>query len=181
MLYYVPGISASSSSEFINVTHINIQLGTSSATPRTPGKGLLSLEMSARPPVPPPQAGTRFPVSFRSSTRQSSWSQIHTGSTKATASAPLSEALMGTHQSCPNATLRAKSQLVLHHIQQRCLSAWRACRGVHTGTRQKNGRTRLFGYVTLVLLHAGTNFLPTARPGSILITSKGADAGTKHP
>lgn len=35
MLYYVPGISASSSSEFMNITHVNIQLSILSSTLNT--------------------------------------------------------------------------------------------------------------------------------------------------
>lgn len=110
MLYYVPGISASSSSEFMSITHVNIQLSILSST-------LSTRERSAsRPDSRPilsitryqpghsfsllPQARMPFPDHFQRGTRKFLVPDAHRQ--HQTTAPPLwSEALRGTHHSAP--------------------------------------------------------------------------------
>lgn len=122
MLYYVPGISASSSSEFMSITHVNIQLSNLSSTLNTRERPASRPTLSITRYHPGhsfsllPQARTPCPDHFQSGTRKFVVPDAHRQ--HQTTAPPLqSEALIGTHQSVPVSNWCGKTLLALYHIQ----------------------------------------------------------------
>lgn len=128
MLYYVLGISASSSSEFMNITHVNIQLSILSSIlntrERSASRPALSI-MRFRPGHSfslLSQAGTPFSDHFQSGTKKSGVPDAH-GQHQTTAPPLQSEAQRGTHQSAK--LVWENSACTISYIAMVCLCTGR--------------------------------------------------------
>lgn len=159
MLYYIPGISASSSSESVNIIHVNIQLSTSSANIR---------RMAASRPVQDVSSASHSYPHTGTGSQLTSKAVLRAYGPKAVVL--LLQTLRGTVSQPQCHTDGGNSACTLPSMGR--TSAQPSCRGVCRSTELRN-RKRLFGWVTVALL------VP-AEPSWPILASPHPDGSQEH-